>query len=333
MKILTLAILLILSNLTKAGGYVFAGEGNGIDVITHPIGYTGTGTQLNISVCIDPTSTETTLLETSVRNVVNSWNNLTASSPNLILGGANDIGSGDIDWESTLLHEAGHCIGLAHPNLGSRTGVSGTNTNYTLSTDGTDNSFGFGSGTDTIIGSNDDSRGDDVNLHWFNKGINNPYIASPPYDASNYSLLLADLPVGHNFAANADIAVGGTLGFANTEAVMQQGARLDEDQRRLTIDDISTIRLGMSGIDLVQGTGDDYTINLVYGGVTAGCDINILHHDISGLAFCNVGGSTISGGVGAHLRITSAQIEIDSTRSWFFNTVSNNDLIFANGFE
>ena len=333
MKISTLVILLITSNLTIAGSYIFAGEANGTDVIAHPIGYTGTGTQLNITVCIDPNSTETSILETSVRNVVNSWNNLTASSPNLIFGGANDIGAGEIDWESTLLHEAGHCIGLAHPNLGSRTGVTGTNTNYTQSTDGTDNSFAFGSGSDGIIGNSDDVRGDDVNLHWFNKGVNNPYITSPPYDSSNYSFLLADLPVGHSFVTNAELTVGGTLGFTNTEAVMQQGARLDEDQRKLTVDDVSTIRLGMSGIDLVQGTADDYTINLTYGGITAGCDINIFHHDIAGLAFCSTGGSTIPGGVGGHVRITSAQIEIDSTRSWFFNTVSSSDLIFANGFE
>ena len=331
MKKIILIVLLSFYGSVFSGAYIFSGESNGASVVTHPQGYTGSGSTLNIQVCIDPSSTVTTALESSVKNIVTTWNQLSPSSPNLLFGGNNNIGSSQIDWQSVVLHEVGHCIGLAHPNLGSQTGVSGSDTNYTQSTNGPGNSFNFGSGVDSIIGSNDDARGDNINLHWFNKGVNNPYIASPPYDASNYSVLVADLPVGHSYPANAELLVGGSLGFNDSEAVMQQGSRFDEDQRKLGVDDVSTIRLAMSGLDMIEGNADDYSIALSYGGITTGCDINILHHDMAGLAFCSVGGSFISGGVGAHLRITTASIEVSSNFNWFFNNLD--DLIFSNGFE
>ena len=58
---LALALVFLSSMTTQPGAmggrvYIFAGEGNGVDVITHPKGYTGTGGVLNVGVCIDPTS-------------------------------------------------------------------------------------------------------------------------------------------------------------------------------------------------------------------------------------------------------------------------------------
>ncbi|MCF6300486.1 MAG: hypothetical protein L3J52_05145 [Proteobacteria bacterium] len=328
MKSLILMISLLFSASVNSGSFIFAGEANGVGIVAHPQGYTGAGGTLNISVCIDPASTVTTSLETSVTNVVHTWNQLLVTSPNLFLGANNNIGGSQFDWESVALHEVGHCIGLAHPNLGSQTGVTGANTNYTNSTDGVDNGFDFGFGGDGIRGSNDDVRDDDINLHWYNTGVNNPFIVSPPYDSSNYSMVLADLPGGHNYPANADRTVGSALGFTNTEAVMQQGTFNDEGQRNLGADDVSTLRLAMSGVDMVQGNADDYTIKLFYGGITAGCDINILHHPIGGLAFCQAGGAFVGG---SNISITTASIEINSGTNWFFNNTG--DLIFANGFE
>ena len=40
----------------RGGVYIFAGDSNGLDVVTHPKGYTGTGGPLSVSVCIDPAS-------------------------------------------------------------------------------------------------------------------------------------------------------------------------------------------------------------------------------------------------------------------------------------
>ena len=333
MKKIVLLLLSITSNQVFSGSFVFAGEQNGINRITHPPGFSTTNVAvLNVNVCLDPASSVTAPLELPVRNVINTWNNLQMTSSNIKLGASNNIPSGDLDWESVVLHEVGHCIGLAHPNLGGQTGVTGANTDYTITTDGANNTFAFGAGADGLIGSNDDSRGDDVNLHWFNKGINNPFIASPPYDSTNYSRLVSDLPSGHSFVANADRDVAVSLGFNDSEAVMQQGTYSDEDQRTLGVDDVATVRIAMSGLDEIQGTADDYRINLNYLGVSnsSNCDINI-KHDVSygGLAVCELGGNF----VGSHVVITSANIRIGTSFNWFFNTIDSSDIIFKNGFE
>jgi hypothetical protein len=248
MKAIILILLIFQFPKVYSGAFVFSGESNGVDVIAHPQGFTNpTPSSLTVHICIDPSSSVTTELETSVKNIVSTFNHLNPSVPNLIYGSSNNIPSGNLDWESVVLHEVGHCLGLAHPNLGQQTsnGVTGVNTDFTQSTNGIDSVFDFGAGLDGVIGSNDDQRDDDINLHWFNIGINNPFIASPPYDISNYSRDLSDLPNGHSFASNADLNVGVNLGFPNSEAVMQQGSRNDEDQRKLSIDDVATLSLAI----------------------------------------------------------------------------------------
>src|SRR5262245_35614254 len=40
----------------QGGAFIFAGEGNGVDVIAHPAAYTGSGGSLNVTICIDPSS-------------------------------------------------------------------------------------------------------------------------------------------------------------------------------------------------------------------------------------------------------------------------------------
>jgi hypothetical protein len=331
----SLVLLLILSSLDGlAGSFVFAGDANGIGVVAHPKGYLGSGGQISVEVCIDPTSSLTSELVIPVQNIVNTYNQLNGVNDNLKIFGENNIPSNsDYDWESVVLHEVGHCIGLAHPNLGAQTGVSGGNTNYTATTKGSDNLFDFGVGTDGVIGSSDDQRDDDVNLFWFNADINDPFQPTPPFDSSKYTRVLSgNLPGGHSFATNPDRTVAALLGYGDrSESVMQQATFNDEAQRMLGIDDEVTLRYAMSGVDEVAGTADDYTFVLTYGGISSGCDINIKHDPgYSGFARCGVSGFFING---SHIRIDEANIQVDPTAvSWFFNTESN-DLIFEDGFE
>jgi hypothetical protein len=322
---------LVAASSAAFGGAYISSSGSFPDRITHPSGYTGTGGVLQVSVCIDPASESQQEMATSVQNAIINWNNLQPVSPNLFLGGSNDIPSGAVDFESTVVHEIGHCIGLAHPNAATESGLSGDDRNYTKAGQGTNGSFDLDPGPDGIIGSADDLRGDDVNLHWFNSS-NNPFVLTDPVDVSNYSVLIADLPGDDTFAANPDRAVGAALGFPNSEAVMQQGAFFDEDQRQLGVDDVAMIRLAASGLDEVQGTADDYQLQLVYGGVQSGCDISV---EVSGgsFAFCSVGTTTISG---RHRRVTSARVVMGSASNynWFFNNVLlGPEEIFADGFE
>ncbi|WPD24974.1 MAG: hypothetical protein SD837_10485 [Candidatus Electrothrix scaldis] len=319
-----------------AGSFTFAGESNGVDLVTHPTGYTGTGGVLPVEVCIATTSLNQEEMEISVRNIITLYNQLEVTTGNIQFDWASsggDMPDYSYDFESTALHELGHCLGMGHVNLSTESGLSGDNRNYTKSTDGTDDAFNINSGTDGIIGSADDTRGDDVNLNWFRMENNNPFTIADTVDSTTYARDTAFLPTGHNFAANGDRAVAEALGIANTETVMQQGTFNNEIQRTLTAEDVATLRYAMSGLDeLASGTADNYTIQLTYGGVKDGCDVNLnFDSSYNGFASCSTGGSSISGS-STHVQITSADISFDpDVVNWYFNDtlLSENKITIA----
>jgi len=314
---------------TNAGAFVFAGESNGVDLVAHPIGYSGSGGVVTVNVCIVPGTPNASLMEVSVANAVNTWNKLVPRQPNLFLGADNDLGSNEVDFESTVLHEIGHCIGSAHPNAATESGLAGDDRNYTKATDGADNVLNIDAGVDGLRGSADDIRGDDVNLHWFHTSTNSPLAIPPITDSSNYARPVALLPSGDNFAANADRDVLAALGAPNTEASMQQGAFSDEVQRQLVADDITTRKLAMSGLDRLQGTSDDYTHNLVYQGISSAssCNLNVSFDDTeTGFAVCRTGGTFLDANNAA---ITSANTFYNTGFNWFFSDVPNSTVARA----
>ncbi len=310
--------LLALSGYAQAGAYIFAGDANGIDVITHPSGYTGTGGDLNVKVCIRPTSSNTANLEQPVRDAIATWNELKPTTSNLL----NNVPGGDVDVESVILHEMGHCIGLAHVNLATESGLGDPDRNFTKTTRGSNGSFDLGSGADGVIGSTDDNRGDDVNLHWFRISNNNPFSIASIIDSTTYARGTNSLPVGHSSVANGDRDVSPLFGAPNTEAVMQQGQFFDEAQRTLTHDGVATIRLAESGLDTIANTADDYSLKLTYGGISnaADCDINVgFDNSQTGFAVCAASGIDIQNN---HLSISGADIYLNDGFTWHFNTVS-----------
>jgi hypothetical protein len=326
---LVLAMLVVGSRVVQSGAFIFAGHSNGLDVITHPQGYVGTGTTLNISIGIDPTSANAASMATPVQNLVNTINSLSPTTGNLVFGGSNNIPTGFVDFESVALHEVLHSLGLAHPNLATESGLVGDDQDYTKATDGVDDNpdvntpgdYNLGIGADGIRGSSDDVRGNDVNLHWFRTSDNNPFTIGATVDSTAYSRDIASLPGGHTFVANADRSVGGLLGVLNTEAVMQQGTFADEAQRTLGHDDVATFRLAMAGVDELQGTPDDYTVVLSYAGLTLSADI-VLDFDNAQTGFA----VSISGGafIGTdHVRITTTAVYFNDGFNWFFNDVPN----------
>ena len=178
-----------------AGAYVLAGDtSNGIPVstITHPVGYTGTGGPLTVTVCVNPASPNAAAMEAPVQRVVDTWNALTPVIGNVDF--SSDVPGSSFDFESVALHEVGHCIGLAHPNAASESGLTGANTNYTKANVGLNASFDLSNGADNVIGSSDDLRGDDVNLHWFRTSNNDPFTVATTVDSTTYSQSLASLP-------------------------------------------------------------------------------------------------------------------------------------------
>jgi hypothetical protein len=303
---------------SAAGAFIFAGESNGVNTVTHPTGYFGSGGTLQVSVCIRPSSPNASQMEIPVQNAIHAWNTRAPVTGNVKLGGSNDIPANLVDFESTVAHELGHCIGLAHPNLATESGLTGDNRNYTKSTDGSNNQFDINDGADNVIGSSDDVRGDDVNLHFFRKSDNNPFGIASTVDSTTYSRLLSDLPQGQSFATNADRTVAALLGVPNTEAVMQQGAFIDEDQRQLGHDDVATLLYGMAGLDEIAGNGDDYTLELTYAGLSPNCDIVLaFDNGETGFAVCQVSGLSIGGT--DHFRITSAESFFNTGFNWYFN--------------
>ena len=304
---------------TYAGAFIFAGEGNLVDVVAHPTAYSGQGGTLAVRVCIVPGSPNAVAMEFPVQNNIAVFNQLQPTTGNLASGTANNIPAGQLDFESVALHELGHCIGLDHVNAASESGLSGSNQNYTRATKGGNNQFDIAAGTDGIIGSADDERFDDVNLHWYRKSNNNPFTIDSPVDSSTYARDTSMLPAADLFAANADRAVANSLGFPDTEAVMQQQTFFDEAQRRLTHDDVATVLYAGSGKDELAGSSDDYSLTLEYAGISSNnCDINLSFDDAeTGLAVCKVGGAFLNAD---HIAITSANIYFNTGYNWFFNT-------------
>ena len=304
-----------LSPAVWAGAYIFAGESNGINVITHPRGYTGDGVILSVGVCIDPNSLNAEDLVIPVKNNIAVWNELQPVSSNIEVNAVNGL-----DVESVLLHELGHCIGLAHVNAASESGLPTADSDYTKATDGSNNSFDINAGPDGVQGRYDDIRGDDVNLHWFNPA-NDPFQLPmhTPIDTSEYKRDTASLPAGDNFAQNASRQLAANLGMNPAEAVMQQLTYWDETQRELASDDASTVLLAASGLDEIAGSSDDYQVVLVYEGITesANCDITVAMEAISNFAYCSTGGAFAGNG---HVRITSASIHLGNNYQWVFNT-------------
>lgn len=315
-----------------SGAFITGGDSLGIDSVTHAYGYTGGANQnLTVKVCIVPGSPNSSVMEIPVKNTINTINAQQSASPNLLFGTDNNLPFSNFDFESVALHEMGHCMGLAHTNRG---GGSSQSTRYTNSTRGVNGAFDDSPGNDGVIGSSDDIRGDDTNLHWFDIASNNPFTEVAISDGSTMSVDLTDLPSGDSFAASAGRDVGTLLGVIDTESVMQQLTINDEAQRSLAADDVNTLSLAQSGVDMTAGTSDDYTYSLTYGGISSAtdCDINISFNNAqTGFAVCAVGFTSINGGINQHWRLTSGEIYMNTSLDWFFNQTSNATSSTCNG--
>ena len=103
---------------------------------------------------------------------------------------------------------------------------------------------------------------------------------------------------------------------------MQQGQFFDEDQRRLTADDIATLQLGMAGVDETPGTADDYEIRMIYGGQRTSrgnCEI-MIQSSTSGFGVCFTSGAFIGGT--NHVQLINPVYEYNSDFNFYFNQLA-----------
>jgi len=207
-------------------------------------------------------------------------------------------------------------------NAATESGLAGANRNFTKATTGTNGVFDLNAGGDGIIGSADDIRGDDENLNYFRITDNNPFATNlGVVDSTTYSRNIADLQGGDTYSANGDRAVAAALGFADTEAVMQQGAFFGETQRTLAADDVAGLLYAQAGLDGIAGTADDYILTLDFLGLTGSADI-LIDFDNAETSFAESqnGGTFLTGD---DVAITSSRIFFNSGQEWYFNQESN----------
>ena len=304
----------------SAGAFISATESNP-DRITHPTGYQGTGGTLTVDVCIDSNSANAAAMVIPVQNAIATWNDLTPTTGNIVFGGT-DVPGSSIDFESVVLHELGHCIGLAHSNLASESGVATADQDYTKSADGTPNTFNLNAGSDGLLATGDDLRGNDINFQWYEDDENNPYfIAGSVVDSTTFSRSLGNLPAGDSFAAHAHRGNANSFGAPFTEGVMNQGTFSSEEQRLLSADDVSARRYAETGRDSLDGNSDDYTLVLNYAGSSAepNCDINVaFDNGQTNFAVCQVSTARIGPPGSDDFRLTKADIFFSTNFAWYF---------------
>lgn len=328
MRLPLLAAITLLAPTVWAGAFIFAEDFP--DAVTHPQVYSGMGGSLtDLTVCLDTSvnGSLTQQAEPAVIKAVATFNRgRSLAANNFGLNNASDIPSGRYDFESVLLHEIGHCQGLNHVNHASESGLSDPQANGTKSAPGGNGVFNQAAGSDGIHGSRDDVRGDDVNLHWYIRGQNNPGVFLATADSSTMARALNFLPAGHGFAANGDRDVMNALGFANAESVMQQGTPPREAKRNLLHDDLMTLRLARAGLNRSQGNGDDYSYQLRYVGrlnnpSNAACNVRIRIDNSTGFAVCGVSASSL--GSNDNWRIVQAQVAMNNSINWYYSPGPN----------
>ena len=322
----------IVGALTAASGIAQAGVflpfgGRPANQVVHPIGYNGTGpSTLNISVCLDPAAAPAGGLaqaEQAVRNVVAEYNRMQGQ-----LGNVSTNPTVNDDFEGVLLHEVGHCMGMGHSVFGpSEVGSGNARLYYANALVGTNGTFDTAVGTDSVLATRDDVRGDDTNLNWFRPNVNDPFAALPSIiDRTTYTVDIGQLPAGHNYVevassfnpCNAAANSSNLRGQAATQNTMFPVLCGNNLLRKLSRDDVALLRIARAGKDGTQGNADDYVATLSYAGQTASCNVPIRFNTNTGYARCAVN-ANVGGGLGNDIAISSGAIDFASTVTWTYN--------------
>ena len=325
--------LLLLCAPAGAGVYHLADGPYEEFIVVHPQGYTGAGGAIDIKVCAAP-GAEITL--PALRQAVRIWDSLTPTTENCA-GECRTHEQGAVDetlpfrMGAVLLHELGHCaMGLGHPNW--------LSTSYTNTVD----VKSWIDGPDPFRGTRDDLPqplpGSRL-IHWFRTTDNDPVVIDGTViDGMTFSRRILDLPSGHLWPANGNVATATLLGELNTQAVMYSAIPTALDYTGVTADEVATVRFGMSGLDEMAGTADDYTVSMTIVDDCDQADVEVTYEsfpdpDNQPLADCLVDLEYIGPGglfmihhaLKPFVTEQRARIQVNPAKLW--------DVVFADGFE
>jgi hypothetical protein len=323
--------------------------------VTHAGGYAGNAGERVVDVCLDPGfPPQSGDPAQATRNAIAEFNRFQALLGNVVNGASVGLAPGQVDYESLLMHEMGHCLGLDHNLLGPSEvscSVGGTCVNSpTLFFANTFPTIGTTlAGVDGQRATGDDVRTGATNRLWYRAGSNNPFVEPPTADRVTF-VQTGSLPVGDTFAeasasfspcsqGTATVNTGAANGQPNTTDIMVPILCTNNAIRDLSPNDRSMFRIARAGFDGIASTGDDYTVRLNYIGTTqAGCDIRIRFPSGGGF-FCSVallvyqnGDHSIDG------PSPPATINLQREVNWFFNQTDTTGTpptgcIFRHGFE
>lgn len=248
-----------------AGTFIFAGSSFGDDVIMHQNGYDPfdpPGGTLTITVAAKAGDFDALGLQ-AIQNVIDTINAQGVTTANLVDGSTVGMPFTFYDFESVMLHEMGHALGLAHPNLGALMGLTQPERDYANARQGGNASWDLATGGDGVRGTSDDARGDDINLNWRNLS-DNPFTKPATADVTTYFRPNTFTNIG-----SQEVAASSGSYPNDTEAVMVQGTFNNEVQRTLAADDVAMLEITQAGFDGIASTSDDYTLELVWMGEMA----------------------------------------------------------------
>ncbi|PVZ62961.1 hypothetical protein [Pelagibaculum spongiae] len=256
--------LLLLFSISATAGVFISANPSQPTRITHPMGYTGQGGVVTLTVSFDDAElSDPDRFEATLINTLNHYTRLTWSNNNAQLDASLPFGH---DLQAVLLQLFGFSQGL----------TSSADGYFTVAGAGADGMLNRSKGPDSRSGSHDDIRGDDVNYFWFERGRNNPFAAPEIADSSTMSVDLEHLPSSHSFASNANESVSRGGGYGQyTSSVMFDPLPNNFTRRRLAADDANTLRLARSGIDRIANTEDDYRVRFNFVGRNQPADIRI----------------------------------------------------------